>query len=170
MILLVAFGNLLQNLPPLPTSPHNLVPCDPHMALPLHIVLFDGRPHHELIRPERRLDGPEHLALHPLVLLVVIFEEFVNRVLVLMSHSFETSNLKQALSCYFVHHIVNVVCVNIEFTKSWVLLAEPIPFKHCFFRHIILIRGLLNSILHRLFCIFPFLSDFFSLLASLLLY
>lgn len=170
MILLVAFCNLLQNLSPMPTSSHDLVPCDPHMALPLHTVLFDECPHHELVRPERRLDGPEHLALHPLVLLVVIFEEFVDCVLVLMSHSFEASNLKQTLCCYLVHHIVDVVCVYIEFTKSWVLLAEPVPFKHCFFRHIVLIRGLLNSILHRFFCIFPFLSNFFSLLASLLFY
>jgi hypothetical protein len=84
-----------------------------------------------------------------------------------MSHSFETANLKQAIRSDLMHHIVYVVCVDIQLTHLWILLSDPVPLKHGLLGHIVLIRCLLDRICH--FRFLPLLTDLVCFLPSLLL-
>jgi hypothetical protein len=123
VVFLVAFCNFLEKLTLLTASLHNLIPCDPYIALSLHAIFFSEVLDHELISSKSSLNSSKHLALDPFMLHVMVFKQFIDCVLVLMSHSFETSNLKQAICGHLMHHEIQVVSVYIEFTLPHVLLS-----------------------------------------------
>jgi hypothetical protein len=113
VVFLVAFCNFLEKQTLLTASLDNLIPCDPDIALSLHAIFVSEVFDHELISSECGLDSSKHLALDPFMLHVMVFKEFIDCVLVLISHSFETSNLEQTICGYLMHHEVQVVCVYI---------------------------------------------------------
>ena len=171
MILLIAFGDSPEQFLPLSPCFDDSVPCNPHVSLPLLIHLVCECAYHERVSPESCLDGAKHLTLNPLVLIVMVFEEFVDRVLVLMSHSFETADLKQAVSSDLMQHIVDVVSVHVQLAHSRVLLPEAIPLKHGLLGHVVLLSCFFNCILDNslFFGLLPLAFDLIRLLPPLLL-